>query len=535
MSIAAGTLTWEALISAIAEAGTYATLQEAIDAGVVIVGENAVTGLAVVEGGAAVATSSLTGTALELANASELAATGARVSSAGATLLAGQSGFSLAGMMSLNVGLVSTIAAPLAGVNLGANLYEANPALWTKISQAVLPFCYAENKVQAFLDYVVDTATGQRKPVVLVAKAIVDALKQLFDDEVELRQRVTVTDSQGNSLVGITPSGLYGDSLVDRTTGSPVAYGYGSVEPSGFYLTGGSFYLKNGREFLPGIFYGGPVADTFAPWNKVKDKELLRILRNISGEPEITPPTAGVSAPSTPVEPIVWPNSPIIIVPDPVGPDYQPIPVTPVTPMFPPTPETPLLPEHAPDPTPESPPEEWPDEEPWPTTIPFPLQPTEPTPDWPEVMPWPLPANPPSEWPLSPETPEKWPEEFPSTEPWPRSPEQWPEEVPWPDQAPEDWPEGVPWPESPEEWPEEVPWPVPWPENWPETAPWPIKWPDELPYPWPFPYPFPSPSQDPYPDPQTLDDPTKQVDPYIDPWPYQWPDPYPSPTPKPDP
>lgn len=548
MSIASGVITWEALAAAIEAAGQYATIQEAVNAGVIIVGDQAVTALTVVEGGAAAVTTSAVGTALDIAQTSELLATGAKVTTGGATLFKTATGFKLAGLMSLDVGMVSAVCAPLAGVNLGANLYEANPQLWTKISQTLLPFCYAENKIQAFVDFVKDPLTSKYSPIVTVPTAIIDALKQLFADEnVHFdTTQYTYKDSLGRTVSMTSPppvfdTGEYWEyrELVS-TTGSPKMY----ICRSGGYdvlkiIDGSATYNRRGNiEILtPGRLIVVETPSGAHVWPGVPINDIsAEVADDIINEPDadigVFPPTAGVSAPTTPVEPIVWPDTPIIVVPDPLGPDYQPIPVTPVTPLLPPAPETPLLPEHVPDPTPDKP-DEWPEEEPWPTTIPFPVQPTEPTPDWPEVMPWPLPENPPSEWPLSPEVPKKWPEEFPSTEPWPRTPDQWPEEVPWPDHAPEDWPDGTPWPTSPEEWPETVPWPVPWPENWPETAPWPIKWPDELPYPWPFPYPQESP--DPYTDPEQLENPDKQVDPYIDPWPKEWSEPYPSPKKDPDP
>lgn len=541
MSIASGVITWEALAAAIEAAGQYATIQEAINAGVIIVGDQAVTALTVVEGGAAAVTTSTVGTALDLAKTSELLATGAKVTTGGATLFKTASGFKLAGLMSLDVGMMSAVCAPLAGVNLGANLYEANPQLWTKISQTLLPFCYAENKIQAFVDFVKDPLTSKYSPIVTVPTAIIDALKQLFQDEKVHTDNVTYyeyTDSLGRTVATTSPPEKSGTGLtLVSVRGSPQMYGttyqQGSVTRYVMHVIGegSATYRRSGavETYISGHTYDNP-GKWNVPYTSYANPEA--IINDPDADIGTWPPTAGVSAPSVPVEPIVWPDTPIIVVPDPLGPDYQPIPVTPVTPLLPPAPETPLLPEHVPDPTPDKP-EEWPEEEPWPTTIPFPVQPTEPTPDWPEVMPWPLPPERPEEWPLSPEVPKKWPEEFPSTEPWPRTPDQWPEEVPWPDHAPEDWPDGTPWPESPEEWPETVPWPVPWPENWPETAPWPIKWPDELPYPWPFPYPQESP--EPYTDPEKLENPDKQVDPYIDPWPKEWPDPYPSPKKEPDP
>lgn len=533
MSVVSGALTWEALAAAIEAAGEYSTLQEAISAGIVIIEDQAVTGLTVVQGGAAVPAVSSVGTALEVAKASELLATGASVNTGAATLVKTSTGFKLAGLMTLDVGMVSAIASPIAGVVLGAGLYEANPQLWTKISQTLLPFCYAENKIQAFVDFIKDPLTGEYSPIVSIKTAIIDALKSLFDEEVSFVETVSKTDSLGRTVHGFSAVALgdmeYPGAEVVSVSGNPMAY---PTSDKAAYIKGGSVTFRNPNHSYTTFADNGEYANPNFNFGDqpYTASEIISIVNDPEISPQYFPPTAGVSAPVAPVEPGVVPYYPIIIVPDPLGPDYQPIPATPVTPLPLPAPEpVPELPEHVPDPTPETKPEEWPEEEPWPTTIPFPIQPTEPDPDWPEVMPWPLPAEPPSEWPLSPEVPEKWPEEFPPTVPWPATPEQWPEEVPWPETPPEEWPEGVPWPETPEDWPEEVPWPVPWPEDWPETEPWPIKWPEEIPYPWPFPYPVPSP--DPYPDPQTIDDPTKRVDPYIDPWPYQWPDPYPAPDP----
>ena len=546
---------WEELVAAIAEAGTYATLQEAIDAGLVVVGEQAVTGLALVEGGAAVATSSLTGTALELANASELLATGANVTSAGATLLQlpGAAGFQLGGLLTLDVGVLSAAAAPLAGVGLGVDLYEANPALWTKISQTLLPFCYAENKVQAFLDYVVDTATGQRKPVVLIATAIIDALKRLFEDEKVSTAKTYKWDSPygsatGNSLAG---SFMSANPVIDKPYVKTSGNGYAVAATDGnfgyVYCTEATNYRS---DYAGGSYINLPAGWTTTNASSVlwKDylsmgvaltsltiSELRRIIEGATSEEE-EPATPGVRAPTNgaepaiPLEPEKWPNEPVII-PFP-GTEPEPVPVTPITPFPVPFQPIPYEPEKYPDPTPEKP-DNWPEEEPWPTIIPFPFQPTEPNPDlpspnWPDpdkptIIPWPLPPETPENWPEEPpenwpKTPEGWPEEVPWPEetPWPTSPEEWPEDVPWPETQPEWWPEGEPWPDSPDEWPEQYPWPMP--------PSWPVKWPDDVPYPWPFPYPKESP--EPYTDPKNLPDPDKQVDPYIDPWPYKWPNPY---------
>lgn len=544
MSLIAGTLTWEALAAAIAEAGTYSSIAEAIDAGVVIVGEQAVTGLTVVQGGAGTAIFSQVGTALDVAKAAELAATATKMDTAAATLLKTSSGFKLGGLMTLDVGTVSAIAAPLAGVSLGANLYEANPQLWTKISQTLLPFCHDENKIQAFCDFVTDAETGLIKPIVLLKSAIIDALKSLFDEEVT--PETYETTYNGAAISGVSaPGGFTSIRGLDYVLYNGNAVAYGNDNGWTAYFTE-QVYYKSPDSYVGPAYYtsfgpglssmgDGAICDVLGiPRNPYTDSQIADIVRN--GITKVIPATSGVSAPTAPVEPIVWPDTPIIIVPGPLGPDYQPIPVTPVTPLPLPAPEpTPLLPEHVPDPTPDKP-EEWPEEEPWPTVVPFPypdpVPSTEPgpNPDWPEVMPWPLPDNPPEEWPETPPDnwptyPPSWPEEFPEELPWPTTPEDWPTEVPWPENPPDWWPDDVPWPTQPEEWPDTIPWPLP--------PTWPIPWPPYWPYPIPFPYPDPSP--DPYPDPEKIEDPETQVDPYIDPWPIELPDPNPDPTPDPNP
>ena len=538
-------MTWEALAAAIEAAGTYSSIAEALQAGVIIIEDaSAVGGLVALEGGAGTAVISANASALEVAQAANLAGSAATASTGAVTLVKTATGFKLAGMATMSLPAVAAAAAPLAGVTLGANLYLDNPQLWTKISSTLLPFCYAENKIQAFVDFVKDPLTSKYSPIVTIPTAIINALKSLFDKEVKYYETVKKTDSLGRTVSGVSPGALLGTTWATSVTpkysyytteGSPYLY---PVENDGLMCLGGSvtYYRENGTH--PYRMINGSIHYWAPGWGLGSNPYPSSVVKNIVNDPEISPqyypPTAGVSAPTVPAEPIVWPDTPIIVVPDPLGPDYQPIPVTPIVPMLPPY-EPPLpLPEHVPDPTPEEPPEEWPEEEPWPTVVPAPwTEPdTEPTPDTPYI-PWPLPETKPDEddpkpdyWPTYPPS---WPEEYPTELPWPESPTDWPVEVPWPDTAPDWWPDVVPWPETPQEWPDGVPWPMP-----PE---WPFPWPDDVPYPWPFPYPYPDPSPDPYPDPEDIPDPEQRVDPIIDPWPWPIPDPKtdPDPNPKDDP
>lgn len=526
------------LYEAVQATGTYDSVASAIQSGVAYQSGNAViTAFNSIAGGKGMPVISYDD-ALQVAKTAEsLGASAAAVYTAAGTVLRNTATgvVKFAGKLTLTIPEVAVAAAPLAGVVLGAGLYESNPKLWTDISKTLLPFCYEEGKIEAFCDFVTDAETGLVKPVVLIATSIIDALKQLFDDEVTFRETETWTDSLGRTVSGQSimkgdaPWASAGYGPIVSIEGSPVAIPClsGSGQPY-WYMTEGRARTSNGTEFRGPGFYSGDYYGT----GTMSGSDVVSIINDPQISPQYWPPTAGVSAPTAPVEPIVWPDTPIIIVPDPLGPDYQPLPVTPIVPSLPPY-EPPLpLPEHVPDPTPEAPPEGWPEEEPWPTVIPAPwTEPgTEPSPDTPYI-PWPLPETKPDEdvpkpdyWPTYPPS---WPEIYPSELPWPESPQEWPEIVPWPETPPEWWPDGEPWPETPQEWPDVVPWPMP-----PE---WPFPWPDDVPYPWPFPYPFPDPSPDPYPDPKDIPDPHDRVDPIIDPWPPDWKDPYPDPKPYPDP
>ena len=589
MAVVTNVMDYIKLYESLQATGTFDSIAEAINSGAVnqVTGANNIINFQAayqaINGGKGMPVISYDDALQVAKTAQNLGATAASVVT-GAGILAKSAveagKLTMVGAATLELPAVASLAAPLAGVALGNGLYKENPSLWTKISQTLLPFCYAENRIQAFVEYFQDTAG--LNPVLCIATPIIDALKNLFENEkVTPFETCSVTDGQGRTVSGIGPGALcYSDPLthgreayVESVQGSPMMYP--DSTGTAFYCHGGScvIYVSGTTtpvptpsfrwEFHEGSFQS--YADLGIGTNPYNIATIAEILNSAYEEPEYEPPTPGVEIPT--IDPWTFPgfspDLPIIII-EPGG-EPEELPVTPVTPLLPSpeTPElpgyvpgvTPLLPEHIPDP--EQIPESWPEEEPWPTTIPFPytdpVPSTEPTPspDWPEVMPWPLPSDPPSEWPT---IPEGWPDTFPEELPWPPTPNQWPEEVPWPLTPPEWWPEGIPWPETPEEWPEEVPWPTPWPENWPtypptwpepfpkelpwpnspddwpEEVPWPATppewWPDGTPWPvspdgWPEPIPWPLPPSWPIPWPPNL--------------PYPWPYPYPQPSPNPYP
>ena len=79
------------------------------------------------------------------------------------------------GLLTMSLPAVAAAVAPILGVSLGATLYQSNPGLWTKISQALLPWAYKDTQTMAA---VVDS-NGQ----VYIPKEAVLAIKQLFEDE----------------------------------------------------------------------------------------------------------------------------------------------------------------------------------------------------------------------------------------------------------------------------------------------------------------------------------------------------------------
>lgn len=161
--------------------GTYATLAEAVAALNIVVVEDvglAGTALAVTGGAAPAVVGTVGQTALELAAQAELAATGTNVTTAGIGLLEGSGTTGAAAILGVDLGIVAAAAAPILGVSLGINLYESNPELWTKISQKLLPFCYPGTTQIPTWAEIAETAWETS-----IAKSIIEALKDLFEDE----------------------------------------------------------------------------------------------------------------------------------------------------------------------------------------------------------------------------------------------------------------------------------------------------------------------------------------------------------------
>lgn len=181
MSVSTAAMGAAELAQFLVASGTYSTIADAMAALNIVVVDEAVaagTAIAVTGGPAELVVGTVGETALDVAAQATLQATGTNVTTASIGLLQGETAVTAAGILGVDVGIVAAAAAPLLGVALGANLYRSNPTLWTKISQKLLPFCYpGTTKIPTWAE-IVGTAWETS-----IAKKIVDALKDLFEEE----------------------------------------------------------------------------------------------------------------------------------------------------------------------------------------------------------------------------------------------------------------------------------------------------------------------------------------------------------------
>ena len=182
MSVSIAAMTLAELQAWMALHPVYVTVAEAVQAGALAVTPaSGLGGVAVyaTEAAAAVADATVTGsTIIDFAEAAELLAAGKRVTTSGTGLLKGATGYNLAAVLGVDLGIVGAAAAPLLGVSLGVGLYESNPSFWTKLSATLLPFCYPETtKIPTWAEVINDTWQTS------IPKAVIDAIKRLFDEE----------------------------------------------------------------------------------------------------------------------------------------------------------------------------------------------------------------------------------------------------------------------------------------------------------------------------------------------------------------
>lgn len=444
MSVSVGAMTLVELAEFLAASGSYATVADAMAALNIVIVEDvgaAGTALAVTGGPGQLVVGTVGQTALEVAAQGQLAATGSNVTTAGIGLLQGETTTTAAALLGMDVGIVGAACAPLLGVSLGVGLYESNPELWTKISQKLLPFCYpGTTKIPTWGEIVNDIWQ------VSVAKKVIDALKELFEEEgigpeglnypdYQTSGSVTVTGASVSSIAhevvaGLNYTGTGGVTITEVGTPGPgvgICFSAPYVTTNAFAGTYTVYGIAEGLLVSLGqrVAYissavvrfthdnsGEHVTITYnnnsgtTPYTIFKGvRQYTNILREISG----IGATPGGSYPTgtsewtgnTPTE-IPQTKPAVIGIDSTTG---QPI-TQPMVPISPPV----TAPEIAPQPAPEVEPQ----------TIPFPWpEPSTPghTTPWPTEMPWPLPTEQPDWWPVEIPYPYQYPTQYPSPDP----------------------------------------------------------------------------------------------------------------------
>lgn len=462
MSLSVSAMGLAELAEFLAANGAYASAEEAMAALNIVIVDNvgaAGTAVAVTGGAAQTAIGTVGQTALELAAQAQLQATGTGVTTAGIGLLQGETATGAAALLGLDVGIVAAAAAPILGVSLGAQMYESNPELWTKISQKLLPFCYpGTTQIPTWAEIV---ETGWKTSV---AKKVIDALKELFEEE------GIGTDPSSTTVPADNPLNVPSFSYITKN-GKPYFCVRPDEKSEGYQVTcngPGTTYYYNGLGVDYGSGYvGTPSEDypttTVGEWSTFKRfAAKIAWLMQYGGYgggsyPEGTSEWTG----QTPAE--IPQSKPAVIGID--STTGQPI-TQPMVPISPPLTAPEVAPETQPKPEVE------------PETIPFPWpEPTvEPhTRPWPTEMPWPLPEEQPEWWPVEIPYPSKYPKQYPSADP-----------------------EAQPDPETVTD---------------PQKQVQPYVLPKPLPYELPYPYPDPETQTDPERDPTKPTPPTIKVDP----------------------
>lgn len=231
--------------------GSYATVAEAMAALNIVITEGVGatgTALAVSGGAGQVVVGTVGQTALEVAAQAQLAATGTNVTTAGIGLLQGSGTTGAAALLGVDVGIVAAAVAPVLGVSLGTAWYAINPDLWTKVSQKLLPFCYpGTTKIPTWAEI---AGTAWRTSI---AKDIIDAIKELFDEEIPIIEPPKASDfDNGTYSTG-------GMSVADVVRTIQLAPGASYPDLTQWEsVTGGAAWMSQEYPRIPGGFpYGG--------------------------------------------------------------------------------------------------------------------------------------------------------------------------------------------------------------------------------------------------------------------------------------
>lgn len=420
-----------------------------------------------VSNGIPASVSSSTETALELAQSSELTATGSEVlpTAQGVLKPSGSSGYQTASLLSMDVGMVGAAVAPLLGVSLGVNLYQKSPDFWTKLSTKLLPFCYeGTTEIPTWLDIVESAISpGTYETNVLIDKSIYNAIKDFFDEEGIIQTDVGDHDDSvtvdgitipgpisrldipagQEKVIGLSIYGgvatlasqnnvrLYVTYDVDQQDLVIVAGSSGFAELRCYDETGVSrsftliplttsktydnrtvyYYTLGSLDKVPSLSV--PVSYSGAPVSFARSAAFAWYLRYGEYTTHMNLPEGASTWQGQAGSTSDYPKSIIYYKEDPDNPGtfiLDEAPAIPISITDKPAQETRLVPTEKP--------EYWPEGVDWPITIAFPW----PSPagyegDWPATMPWPLPETRPDWWPKILPYPSYFPISVPSNDP----------------------------------------------------------------------------------------------------------------------
>ena len=384
------------------------------------------------------------GTALELAQSAPLDASAEELLSMGQGAMetgASTGVYQTTSLLSLDVGAVGAAVAPLLGVSLGVELYNANPQFWTLLSQKLLPFCYpGTTKIPAWMD-IVESALhpGTYEQNVVIDKRIYQTIKEFFDENnigeggettstlplgncpnpfklggtlymnLPAANAELIYEIRGNGLHTTIASTVDNNGYLIIASSVPNSCSYIQYNiTQGYYYTefyNDIAYTYDGKTVYYRNLFGGVTPDGKGMVANIVSQALTTSnvdYRNIAWSmvygntvekeiPEGASKWEGDSGSTADYsKPVVYmvedPNNPGSFIPE----SHAGIAIA-----VPPTTQ-----EVQPATVELTKPDNWPSGETWPTTVPFPwTAPEGYEGEWPETMPWPLPLQQPDWWP----------------------------------------------------------------------------------------------------------------------------------------
>ena len=120
------------------------------------------------------------------------------VATANMTVIESSGATGVGALLTTSLPVWTAAVAPVLGVALGAELYQENPTLWTKISQTLLPFCYEDTET---IPWTAVWDSILQKYNIYAEGDAVDALKDVLEDEINFEEEVERPSSGYTDIV----------------------------------------------------------------------------------------------------------------------------------------------------------------------------------------------------------------------------------------------------------------------------------------------------------------------------------------------